>query len=69
MSNLLLQVLKSLGAAMAAMLSPTQVKAILDKAFDAVEEKVKDTSTQWDDAIVLPMLKALRSALDIPDND
>ncbi len=69
MSNLLLQLVRSLVAAMAVMLSPTQVKALLDKAFDAVEEKVKDSSTQWDDIIVLPMLKALRTALDIPDDD
>lgn len=69
MSNLLIQLIKSLVAAMAAVLTPEKVKAILDKAFDAIEEKVKDTSTQWDDMIVLPMIKALRSALDVPDND
>ena len=69
MSNLLLQLVKVLVATMAAMLTPTQVKSILDKAFDAIEDKVKDSSTHWDDVIVLPMLKALRSALDVPDND
>ena len=69
MSNLLLQLVKSLVAAMAAMLTPVQVKSVLDKAFDAIEEKVKDSSTSWDDVIVLPMLTALRTALDIPDND
>jgi len=69
MSNLLLQLVKALVAAMAAMLSPEKVRAVLDKAFDAVEEKVKDSSTSWDDVVVLPMLSALRSALDIPDND
>lgn len=69
MSNLLLQLVKAFVAAMVAMLSPTQVKIVIDKAFDAVEEKVKDSKTHWDDVIMLPMLKALRSALDIPDND
>lgn len=69
MSNLLLQLVRSLVAAMAAMLSPEQVKSVLDRAFDVVEDKVRDTSTSWDDVVVLPMLKALRSALDIPDND
>jgi len=68
MSNLLLQLVKSLVAAMAAMLSPEQVKSIIDKAFDAVEEKVKDSSTNWDDVVVLPMIKALRVALGVPDN-
>ena len=69
MSNLLLQLVKSLVAAMAALLSAEQVKLILDKAFDAVEDKVKDSSTHWDDIIVLPMIAALRKALDVPDND
>ena len=65
MSNLLIQLVKSLVAAMAAMLSKEQVKSILDKAFDTVEEKVKDSKTNWDDIIVLPMLKALRKALGV----
>ena len=69
MTNLLLQLIRSLVAAMAALLTPQQVKSILDRAFDAVEEKVKDTSTQWDDVVVLPMINALRIALNIPDND
>ncbi len=34
-----------------------------------VEEKVKDSSTQWDDVLVIPLLKALRAALGVPDND
>lgn len=66
MSNLLLQIVKALVAAMVAMLSPTAVKGIVDKAFDEVEEKVVDSSTQWDDVVVLPMLKAFRTALGIP---
>lgn len=69
MTNLLLQLIRSLVAAMAAMLTPQQVRSILDKAFDAVEDKVKDSSTQWDDVIVLPIINALRSALNVPDND
>lgn len=69
MSNLLLQLVKALVAAMAAMFTTEQVKAVLDNAFDAVEEKVKDSKTHWDDVIVLPMIKALRTALDVPDND
>lgn len=69
MSKLFLQLIKSLVAAMTAIATPAQVKEVLDNAFDAVEEKVIASSTQWDDVIVLPMLKALRAALDIPDND
>ncbi|KKN53619.1 hypothetical protein LCGC14_0600500 [marine sediment metagenome] len=69
MSNLLIQLVKSLVAAMAAMLTPTQVKLILDKAFDTVEEKVKDSKTHWDDVLVLPMITALRKALGVEDDD
>ncbi|HDY66671.1 MAG TPA: hypothetical protein ENH85_02645 [Candidatus Scalindua sp.] len=69
MSNLLIQLVKSFVAAMSSLLNPEQVKQILDKAFDAVEEKVKDSSTQWDDIIVLPILQALRKALGVPDDD
>ena len=69
MSNLLLQLVKTLVAAMAALLTPEQVKSILDTAFDAVEDKVKDSSTSWDDMLVLPILTALRAALGVPDND
>ena len=69
MSKLFLELIRALVAAMAALLSPTQVKELLDKAFDAIEEKVADSKTEWDDVIVLPILKALRTALDVPDND
>lgn len=69
MSNLFLLIVKSLVAAMAAKLTPEHVRSILDKAFDAIEEKVKDSATPWDDAIVLPIVKALRTSLDVPDND
>ena len=69
MSNLLLLLVKALVEAMKSLLTPEKVKGVIDKAFDAVENKVKDSSTQWDDAIVLPILSGLRSALNIPDND
>lgn len=69
MSNLLLSLVRALVAAMVRAMTPEKVKEVLDNAFDAVEEKVRDTATQWDDRIVLPMLTALRAALDIPDND
>ena len=69
MSELLLQLVKALVGAMTAMLDGEQVKKLIDKAFDKVEDMVADSSTHWDDMIVLPLLKALRKALDVPDND
>lgn len=68
-SQILMQIVKSLVAAMVAVLSPAKVREVLDKAFDAVEQKVQSTETQWDDVTVLPMLGALRAALNVPDND
>jgi len=69
MSELLLQLVKMMVASLKAILTPQQVREWLDKAFDAVEEQVKDSSTHWDDVIILPLLKGLRKALDVPDND
>ena len=69
MSNLLMQLVKMLVAAMVEIMSPEKVKKVIDTAFDKLEDKVKDTSTQWDDAIVLPMLAGLRKALNVPDED
>ena len=69
MSKVLLQLVNALVTAMAALLTKEQVKAILDKAFDAVENKIESTKTKWDDRAFLPLIKALRIALDVPDND
>lgn len=69
MSELLLQLVKALISVLKEMLTPENVKAVIDKAFDKVEDMVADSSTHWDDAIILPLLKALRAALDVPDND
>lgn len=69
MSNLLLQLIKAIVSALCVVLSPENVRKVLDAAFDAVERKVQESETQWDDAVVLPMLSALRVALNVPDDD
>lgn len=69
MSELLLKLVKTLIAAMVAAMTPSQVKAVLDAAFDKIEDEIKDSSTHWDDTVFLPLIKGLRSALSIPDND
>lgn len=68
-SELLLAVVKSLVATILSVLSPEQAKALIDKAFDMVEEKVAASPNKWDDAVALPMLQALRTILNVPDND
>ncbi|MGW8177417.1 MAG: hypothetical protein ACWGQW_01255 [bacterium] len=42
---------------------------LLDSMLDTIEDTVLGSETEIDDAIVLPIIKALRSALEIPDND
>lgn len=69
MSELLLQLVKAIVAALVEVLTPEKVKQILDKAFDKIEDMVADTSTHFDNVVFLPLIKALRKALDVPDND
>ena len=68
-TSLLTQVIKAMVVAMVSMLSPLTVRQILDKAFDGVEAKVIASPNKWDDAIAIPVLKAIRVALNVPDND
>lgn len=40
-----------------------------DKLFDFIEDAVMSSKTTIDDVSVLPVINALRSCLNIPDND
>lgn len=51
------------------MFTVANIRKYGDKLFDLIEDFVKDTETSIDDATVLPIIKALRKALNIPDND
>jgi hypothetical protein len=51
------------------LLSPENIIKYGDKLFDFIEDAVESSSTTIDDATVLPLIKALRNALSIPDND
>lgn len=44
-------------------------KQLLDQAFDWLEDQIADSSTEWDDAVLLPIVKKARDILDIPDQD
>lgn len=52
-----------------AILNPDTLKGFLDTVFDHIENFVLGTNSTIDDALVLPVMKTLRIALDIPDND
>ena len=51
------------------LLSPENIIKYGDKLFDFIEDAVTSSETTIDDATVLPLIKALRNALSIPDND
>ncbi len=51
------------------MLSAENVAKSGDKLLDAVEDWVTRSETKWDDTLVLPIIGAVRVALNIPDND
>ena len=51
------------------LLSPENIQLYGDKLFDLIEEFVKDSETTIDDVTILPVIKALRIGLNIPDND
>jgi len=51
------------------MITSENIKKYGDKLFDLIEYFVKDTDTSIDDATVLPIVRALRRAMNIPDND
>jgi len=51
------------------LLKPENIKAYGDKLFDMVEDMVTASGNTVDDATVLPLIRALRAGLNIPDND
>ena len=54
----------------AGMLSPIiDTTRMGDFFLDKLEDYVQDTKNTTDDKLVLPAIKALRAALNIPDND
>ena len=51
------------------MLKPENIQLYGDKVFDLIEDAVKNSETTIDDLTVLPVVKAFRAGLNIPDND
>ena len=51
------------------LLSPENIIKYGDRLFDFIEDAVVSSETTIDDITVLPLVKALRNALSIPDND
>lgn len=51
------------------LLSEENIKSYGDKLFDTIEQMVQSSENTIDDTMVLPVIKALRAGLNIPDND
>jgi len=51
------------------LLNPENIQKYGDKLFDFIEDAVAASETTFDDKTVLPIIKALRVGLNIPDND
>ena len=45
------------------------MQVAVDKLLDAIEDGIATSETKVDDALVLPLITALRHKLNVPDND
>ena len=63
------QIINLLMPTLLALLPDDIMKVALDKLIDSVEDAIAKSPTKVDDALVLPILSALRVKLQVPDND
>ena len=69
MTDLLLKIaLPIIMSVVKELLSPENIQKYGDKLFDFVEDAVENSKTTIDDITVLPIIKALRISLNIPDD-
>lgn len=69
MNQIILNLLPSIMETVLKLLPEDVIKEGIDAFFDKIEDRVAASDTPIDDAIVLPVMKRLRAALDVPDND
>lgn len=70
MSGALFRALMSaLAAVLSQLITKDNLKLLADSALDWVEDFVKSTANTIDDDLVLPQIKKIREAFNIPDND
>jgi len=73
MNNLFLtpttQIINLLMPTLLALVPDDIMKTALDKLIDSIEDAIAKSPTKFDDALVLPILSALRVKLQVPDND
>jgi len=61
--------LNTIVAVLAQLLTPDNMKLFADKMLDWAEDFIASTDNQIDDALVLPVIKGIRTTFNIPDND
>lgn len=69
MSSMQIWLVQQIMAALIIKLDADTIKRAADAMIDAVEDAVENTETELDDAVVIPLLDALRAAFNVPDND
>lgn len=50
-------------------LDPELLQKVADQLLDVIEDHVARSPAEWDDQVVLPVIKTARVAFNIPDND
>ena len=63
------QIINLLMPTLLALIPDDIMKIGLDKLLDSIEDAIAQSPTRVDDALVLPILSALRVKLQVPDND
>ena len=63
------QIINLLMPTLLALIPDDIMKIALDKLIDSIEDAIAKSPTKVDDALVLPILSALRVKLQVPDND
>lgn len=63
------QIINLLMPTLLALIPDDIMKIALDKLLDSIEDAIAKSPTKVDDALVLPILSALRVKLQVPDND
>ena len=62
-------IIKNAIAALLAALPKGMLGALADKLLDAIEDAVKRSETEVDDAVVYPLIRVIRVSYNIPDLD
>lgn len=63
------QIINLLLPTLMALVPDDLMKIGIDKLLDSIEDAIVKSPTRVDDALVLPMIAALRVKLQVPDND